>query len=108
MECWLAGEIGGDDVRAGVALEAARRSPTPTRLNVVRSRFARCSGLASHAATIALAVPRLPVPQARFSPAIELLMSNCTSRLLKAPCSKTLSAIISRVWATAACWRWSS
>ena len=46
-------EVGGDDVRAAVAQERAdadRRRPT--RMKDGRSRLARCSGLASHAATI--------------------------------------------------------
>ena len=93
-------EVGGDDVRAAVALERPVSAPTPTRLNDGRSRFARCSGLASHAATIARAVPSRPVPQARFSPAIELWTSNWSSRLPNAPCVKTLVVSISPLCAT--------
>src|SRR5438477_200436 len=67
------------------------------RLNDGRRRFARCSGLARHAATIARALLASPVPHARFSPAILPLTSKSNMRRANAPCENTSVAIMARL-----------
>ena len=67
-------------MRAVVAEERADEIADADPGEAGRRRFARCSGLASHARTIELAEPSRPLPQARFSPVNVPLTSNRTMR----------------------------
>ena len=84
-----AGEVGGDDGRAGVADEVAPERAEADPVQPGRSRLARWPGLAIQPLTTRRAVAYGPVPQARFSPYIGPRAPDWRSRPNMSPWVKT-------------------